>query len=75
MRQPLPGVLGHTGTGINQANMGNIDRHFWRSSEPRKSFKDQGNLSLTHIMIKVGLLIGNKGILSNYFSTVLPRRA
>ena len=24
-------------------------------------------------MVKVGLLIGNKGIMSNYFSTVLPR--
>ena len=48
--------------------MGNNDRHFWRSSEQHRSFKDQGNLSLTHIMVKVGLLIGNKDILSNYFS-------
>ena len=47
--------------------MGNNDRHFWGSSEQHKSFKDQGNLNLKHIMVKAALLTGNKGILSNYF--------
>ena len=67
LNEPLPGDLGNTGTGAfilgnhEQANTGNNDRHFWGSSE-HKSFKDQGNLRLKHIMVKVGLLMENKGI-------------
>ena len=49
-------------------NMGNNDRHFWGSNEQSKSCKDQRSLSLKHTMVKVGLLMGNKGILSNNFS-------
>ena len=44
--------------------MGNNDRHFWGSNGQHKSFKEQGSFSLRHIMVKVGLLVGNKGILN-----------
>ena len=41
--------------------MGNNDKHFWGPIEQRKSFGDQGNLSLNHLRKQVVLLIGNKG--------------
>ena len=44
-----------------QANMGSNDKYFWGSSEQRKSFGDQGNLSLRHFRKHVVLLTGNKG--------------
>ena len=47
---------------MNQANMGNNDIHFWGLSEQHV------NLCVKHIMVKVGLLMENKEILSNYFS-------
>ena len=52
--------------------MGNNDRHFWRSNGQLKIFKEQGSFSLRHIMVKVGLLVGNKGIL-NLRAILTPR--
>ena len=62
----------HLFLGIKQANMGNNGTSFWASSEQHKSFKDQENLSLKHIMVKVSLLIGNKGYRQIIFQLYSP---
>ena len=48
--------------------MGNNYIHFWGSNGQHKSIKEQGSFILRRIMVKVGLLVGNKGLLSNCFS-------
>lgn len=53
---------GIEGTRGKEANKyGEQWQTFWGSSEQRKSFWDQGKLSLKHVREQVVLLMGNKG--------------